>query len=83
MEKNVIVANTRFKSNSYVNFKSFNVGGNINQIDHVIVNKHMMTMIENCKVVKVVSAHVCHSTIETIMRIKAPNKIQKYRRKIN
>ena len=43
----LIVAKTTFNSNSCVTCKSFNAGGTIHQIDHVIVNKNMMNVIEH------------------------------------
>ena len=80
---NLRVANTFFKAKTYETYKSFNYKGSKHQIDHVIVSRKLMSFIESCKVDNEMSIPSDHSAIKTILRLRAPKKIQKSRKSMN
>jgi len=75
------IANTFFRAKEYNTFKSFNRTGSLHQIDHVFVTKDLMEYIDGCSVDNVVATSSDHSAIKTIIRLRAPKKAQKLRKK--
>ena len=80
---NLRVANTFFKAKAHEICKSFNREGSKHQIDHVIVSRKLMSFIENCKVDNETSTHSDHSAIKTMLRLRAPKKVQKPQKIMN
>ena len=75
-----MVANAFFKAKTHGACESFNREGTTHQIDHAIVPRNSMSVIENCQVHDETAARSDHSDAKTTLRSRAPKKKQKQKR---